>query len=84
MNDLLKANNLVGALLVIVKVLLQVVLALVIGLLGLVELLLNALALGKLVEVLPIVTELVDNLVTALGPTLKVITDLLAGLNIHL
>lgn len=82
MNDLLGQKDLVGALLVIVKGLLSVVLALVVGLLGLVELLLNALALGKLLEVLPIVTGLVDSLVTALGPTLKVITDLLAGLNL--
>lgn len=82
MNDLLGQKDLVGALLVIIKALLSVVLALVVGLLGLVELLLNALALGKLLEVLPVVTGLVDSLVTALGPILKVVTDLLAGLNL--
>lgn len=82
MNDLLKQNNLVGALLVLIKALLSIILALVVALLELVELLLDALALGKLLDVLPVVTKLVDDLVVALGPILKNVTDLVSGLHL--
>uniref|UniRef100_T1H109 Uncharacterized protein n=1 Tax=Megaselia scalaris TaxID=36166 RepID=T1H109_MEGSC len=81
-NSLLKQNNLLGAVLVLVKALLSIVLALVGGLLQLVEALLVALGLGQLPEVLSIVANLLDSLVTALGPILKQVTDLLNGLNL--